>query len=448
MTVRIAINGFGRIGRQVVRRVLQTGADVDVVVVNSRQARPETCAHLLKYDSLYGRYPGDVSHHDGNLVIDGRTIRITDQPDPLQSPWRAYDIDVVVEATGRFTSRDSAAFHLRSGARKVIITAPARYEDLTVVVGVNDHLYDPERHHVVSADSGTTNCLAPILKVLHDAFGVEGALVTSIDAFTRDDRLLDGSHRDLRRARAATLNMTPTKTETAKAIDRVLPALAGRVAGIAVRVPVPGVSLVDLSVRLTRPTTMDQLNDVFRAVATGPLAPVIGVTDEPLVSADLRGDSRSAVIDLTSTRRGPGTQAKVLSWYDNEAGYAARVVDLCRLLSGEGLEEAREGCHSADADQHQRDDEGGAEVDRASLEDAAQAGPGHEPDHDCHGGDPRQRSDGRIPLEPALGRGAGLGQRGEEPDGRDADTSCDHGGSRRPVRLVSLGGGDFLGVEP
>jgi glyceraldehyde 3-phosphate dehydrogenase len=334
VTVRIAVNGFGRIGRQVVRRVLQEGRDLDLVVVNSRQARPEVLTYLLKYDSLHGRYPGEVSHHDGCLVIDDREIRVTDQPDPLLSPWDAFDIDVVVEATGRFTNRDSAAFHLRSGARKVLITAPARYDDFAVVVGVNDHLYDPDRHHVVSAGSGTTNCLAPILKVLHDAFGVEGALVTSIEAFTREDRLLDGSHHDLRRARAATLNMTPTKAEAATAIDRLLPALAGRVAGIAVRVPVPDVSLVDLSVRLTQLTTMDQLNDAFREAAAGPLAPVLGVTDEPLVSADFRGDSRSAVIDLTFTRRGPGTQAKVIGWYDNEAGYAARVVDLCRLLGG------------------------------------------------------------------------------------------------------------------
>jgi glyceraldehyde 3-phosphate dehydrogenase len=239
---------------------------------------------------------------------------------------------VVVEATGRFTHRDAAASHLRSGARKVLVTAPARHDDLTVVVGVNDHLYDPDRHHVVSAGSCTLNCLAPMLTVLHDAFGVDGALMTSIHAFTRDQQLLDGTHHDLRRARAATLNMTPTKTGAGRAIDRVLPQLAGRVVGIAVRVPVPDVSLVDLSVTLTRVTTMAQINDAFREAAAGPLARILGVTDEPLVSADLHGETRSAVIDLASSRRGPGTQAKVLGWYDNEAGYSARVVDLCQLL--------------------------------------------------------------------------------------------------------------------
>lgn len=334
MTVRVAINGFGRIGRQVVRRVIQSEADVDVVVVNSRKARPEICAHLLQYDSVLGRYPGEISHDDENLVVDGRTIRVTDRPEPLLCFWRAFDIDVVVEATGQFTHRDDAAYHLRAGARKVLVTAPARFEDLTVVVGVNDHLYDPDRHHVVSAGSCTTNCLAPMLTVLHDSFGVEGALVTSIHAFTRDQQLLDGTHHDLRRARAAALNMTPTKTGAAKAIDRVLPQLAGRVVGIAVRVPVPDVSLVDLSVTLTRPTTMGQINDAFRNAAAGSMAGVLGVTDEPLVSTDFQGDTRSAVIDLASTRRGPGTQAKVLGWYDNEAGYAARVVDLCELLGG------------------------------------------------------------------------------------------------------------------
>jgi glyceraldehyde 3-phosphate dehydrogenase len=336
---RIAINGFGRIGRQVVRRIAQTDADIDVAVVNSRRARPEVCAHLLKYDSVFGRYPGEVGHDDAHLLVDGRVIRVTDQPDPLLSPWHAFDVDVVVEATGRFTHRDDAVSHLRAGARKVLITAPARYEDLTVVVGVNDHLYDPDRHHVVSAGSCTTNCLAPTLKVLHEAFGVESALMTSVHAFTRDQQLLDGTHGDLRRARAATLNMTPTKTGAARAIDRVLPELAGRVVGIAVRVPVPDVSLIDLSVTLDCPTTMDQINAAFCEAAAGPLAPVLGVTDEPLVSSDFQGDTRSAVIDLASTRRGPGTHAKVLAWYDNEAGYAARVVDLCRLLGASQVAE-------------------------------------------------------------------------------------------------------------
>ena len=333
MTVRIAINGFGRIGRQVVRRIAQTGADVNVVAINSRGAPPEICAHRLKYDSIFGRYPGKVSHGEECLFVDGRAIRVTDQPEPRLCSWHALDIDVVVESTGRVTHRDDAAYHLRAGARKVLVTATARYADITMVIGVNDHLYDPDRHHVVSAGSSTTSCLAPMLRVLHDAFGVQGALMTSIHAFMRDEQLLDGTHHDLRRARATTLNMTPTKTGAARAIDRVLPELAGRVEGIAVQVPVPDVSLVDLSVTLTRPTTMEQVNDAFRKAAAGSLACILGVTDEPLVSADFQGDTHSAVIDLASTRRGPGTQAKVLGWYDNEAGYAARVVDLCQILA-------------------------------------------------------------------------------------------------------------------
>ncbi|HEX9316690.1 MAG TPA: type I glyceraldehyde-3-phosphate dehydrogenase, partial [Actinomycetota bacterium] len=251
---------------------------------------------------------------------------------PLLCPWHAYDVDVVVEATGRFTHREQAAQHLRAGASRVLITAPAKYEDVTIVMGVNDEAYDPDRHHVVSAASCTTNCLAPLLKVLHSAFGVAGGLMTTIHAFTRDQELLDGTHSDLRRARAATLNMTPTKTGAAKAIDKVLPELTGRIVGIAVRVPIPDVSLVDLNVTLERPATMEQINHAFRSAAEGPLAPVLDVTEEPLVSSDFHGDTHSAVVDLASTRRGPNGQAKVLAWYDNEAGYAARVVDLCRCM--------------------------------------------------------------------------------------------------------------------
>ena len=330
--MKIAINGFGRIGRQVLRRIAQSEPGIEVAVVNSIRAEPAVCAHLLKYDSIFGRYPGVVENDDKHLVVDGRTIRVTSEPDPLLCPWHAYGVDVVVEATGRFTHRDDAVAHLKAGARKVLITAPARYEDVTIVMGVNDDAYDPERHHVVSAASCTTNCLAPMLKVLHESFGVAGGLMTTIHAFTRDQELLDGTHKDLRRARAATLNMTPTKTGAARAIDRVMPELAGRIVGIAVRVPIPDVSLVDLNVTLERPVTVGQINEAFVEAAAGPMAPVLGATDEPLVSCDFHGDTRSAIVDLSSTRRGPGTHAKVLAWYDNEAGYAARVVDLCRIL--------------------------------------------------------------------------------------------------------------------
>jgi len=330
--VRVGINGFGRIGRQVLRQIARSARDMDVVVVNSVRAKPELCAHLFKYDSVFGRYQGTVDHDDDHLIVDGRQVRITSQADPLLCPWHAFDVDVVIEATGRFTHRDHASAHLRAGARKVLITAPARYEDLTVVMGVNDERYEPDRHHVVSAASCTTNCLAPVLTVLHDSFGVAGGLMTTIHAFTRDQELLDGTNGDLRRARAATLNMTPTKTGAAKAIDQVMPHLAGRIVGIAVRVPIPDVSLVDLSATLDVPATVQDINDAFREAAGGRLRGVLDVTEEPLVSGDFHGDTNSAVMDLVSTRRGPGTQTKVLAWYDNEAGYSARVVELCRLL--------------------------------------------------------------------------------------------------------------------
>ena len=330
--VRVGINGFGRIGRQVLRQMAKSCPDMDVVVVNSVRAKPDLCAHLFKYDSVFGRYQGTVGHDDDHLIVDGRQVRITSQADPLLCPWHAFDVDVVIEATGRFTHRDHASAHLRAGARKVLITAPARYEDLTVVMGVNDDQYDPDRHHVVSAASCTTNCLAPVLTVLHDSFGVSGGLMTTIHAFTRDQELLDGTNGDLRRARAATLNMTPTKTGAAKAIDQVMPHLAGRIVGIAVRVPIPDVSLVDLSATLEVPATVQDINDAFREASAGRLRGVLDVTEEPLVSGDFHGDTNSAVMDLVSTRRGPGTQTKVLAWYDNEAGYSARVVELCRLL--------------------------------------------------------------------------------------------------------------------
>jgi len=335
MAIKVAINGFGRIGRQVLRQIALGEPELEVVAVNSTRTTPEICAHIFKYDSVFGRYSGKVDFDDRHLIVDGRPIRITDQRDPLLCPWHAFGVDVVVEATGHFTHREAAAKHLKAGAGKVIITAPGQYEDVTLVMGVNDEMYDAGRHRVISAASCTTNCLAPMLKVLHSEFGVEGALMTTIHAFTRDQQLLDGTHRDPRRARAATLNMTPTKTGAAKAIDKVMPELAGRVVGIAVRVPVPDVSLVDLSVTLSKSVTVEQINEAFREAAQGPMARVLDVTDEPLVSSDFHGDKHSTIMDLESTRRGPGTQAKVLAWYDNEAGYSARVVDLCNLL-GEG----------------------------------------------------------------------------------------------------------------
>ncbi|HYN36956.1 MAG TPA: type I glyceraldehyde-3-phosphate dehydrogenase [Actinomycetota bacterium] len=344
MTLRIGINGFGRIGRQILRRVLALGDEIAVPVINSRGAAPELAAHLFKYDSVFGRFPGEC-HADGeDLIVNGRSIRITAHEDPVLCPWQAFEVDVVLEATGGFTTRDAAAAHLHAGAQKVIITAPAKDEDLTVVVGVNDSAYDPEQHHVISAASCTTNCLAPVLFVLHEYFGVKSGLMTTIHSFTRDQELLDGTHSDLRRARAATLNMTPTKTGAAKAIDKVFPELAGRIVGCAVRVPLPDVSLLDLVVVLNDPPEVQRANEAFQEAAQGRMKGILDVTSEPLVSSDFHGDVHSAVVDLASTMKAPSGCLKVLAWYDNEAGYAARVVDLARMI-GERLPRMAAGTH-------------------------------------------------------------------------------------------------------
>ncbi|MGQ0678848.1 MAG: type I glyceraldehyde-3-phosphate dehydrogenase [Actinomycetota bacterium] len=336
MTTRIAINGFGRIGRQVLRQISLGHPELEVVAINSSRTTGKMAAHMFMYDSVHGRYTGKVDFDSQNLIVDGRVIRVTDQRDPLLCPWHAFGVDIVVEATGHFNHREAAAKHLKAGANKVVITAPGQYEDVTLVVGVNEHIYDHDRHHIISAASCTTNCLAPMLKVLHRDFGVEGALMTTIHAYTRDQQLLDGTHSDPRRARAATLNMTPTKTGAAKAIDKVMPELAGRIVGIAVRVPVADVSLVDLSVTLSRHTMTEEINDAYKAAALSPeMSNVLDVTVEPLVSSDFAGDTHSTVMDLASTRRGPGTQLKVLAWYDNEAGYSARVVDICSMIAAE-----------------------------------------------------------------------------------------------------------------
>ncbi|HVM00726.1 MAG TPA: type I glyceraldehyde-3-phosphate dehydrogenase [Egibacteraceae bacterium] len=334
MATRVAINGFGRIGRQVLRQVADDD-DVVVVAVNSGRGRPSSLAQLFFYDSVYGRFPGQVAHDDGHLVVQGRPVAVLTERDPARLPWAAMGVDVVVEATGSFNNLEGACAHLDAGARKVLITAPAARVPLTAVVGVNDDRYDPETHHVISAASCTTNCLAPMVKVLHEAFGVVGGLVTTIHAFTRDQEIHDAIHDDPRRGRAASMNMTPTRTGAAKAIGKVLPELAGSLVGIAVRVPVPDVSLTDLSVLLARPTTAEEINAVFTAASADPAwAGVLNVSGEPLVSCDYVGDRHSCTVDLDSTRGASGNQFKVLGWYDNEAGYAARVVDLVRMLGG------------------------------------------------------------------------------------------------------------------
>lgn len=331
---RVAINGFGRIGRQVLRQ-LADDPDVAVVAVNSGRGRPSSLAQLFFYDSVYGRFQGDVAHGDGHLVVQGRRIEVLTERNPARLPWAAMGVDVVIEATGSFNNHEDASAHLQAGARKVLITAPARGVPLTAVVAVNDGRYDPYVHHVISAASCTTNCLAPMAKVLNDAFGVVGGLVTTIHAFTRDQEIHDAIHDDPRRGRAASMNMTPTRTGAAKAIDKVLPEIAGSLVGIAVRVPVPDVSLTDLSVVLEKPTTAREINEVFTAASEDPAwAGVLAVSGEPLVSCDYVGDRHSCTIDLDSTRGAPGNQFKLLGWYDNEAGYAARVVDLVRMLGG------------------------------------------------------------------------------------------------------------------
>ncbi|HEX9696169.1 MAG TPA: type I glyceraldehyde-3-phosphate dehydrogenase [Actinomycetota bacterium] len=332
MTIRCAINGFGRIGRTMLRRMLTDGG-VEPVAVNSDRGTPESIAHLFRYDTVFGRWPGAVEIDGTSMVVDGHPIELISNRDPAALPWHDLGIDVVAEATGRFTAHDDAAAHLRAGARKVLITAPASGADATLVVGVNDHLYDPDAHSIVSGASCTTNCLAPVAAVLHERFGILGGLVTTVHAYTRDQSLVDGTHEDPRRARAAAQNMVPTKTGAAKAIGLVLPDLAGRLVGIAIRVPVCDVSLLDLSVVLERTTGVEEINDAFRLAAlTRPAGRIIGVCDEPLVSSDFRGDDRSCVIDAASTRGGPGNQFKVLAWYDNEWGYASRMVDLVRLI--------------------------------------------------------------------------------------------------------------------
>ncbi|HWO69903.1 MAG TPA: type I glyceraldehyde-3-phosphate dehydrogenase [Actinomycetota bacterium] len=336
MTVRLGINGFGRIGRQVAR-IASRAEDLAVVAVNTRRPDPARLAHLLRYDSVHGPFEGEVRVEDGELWVAGRSVRLTGEEDPGRIDWWSRDVDVVVEASGAFVEGDGARRHLDGGAPRVVITAPAADADATLVVGANEGTFDPARHHVVSAASCTTACLAPVVRVLHRAFEVRGGFALTVHAYTRDQELVDGTHDDLRRARAAALNIVPTRTGAARILGRVLPDLDGRISATAVRVPVADVSLLSLSVSVEASVPAEEVNDAFREAARGELAPVLGVTEEPLVSSDFVGDPRSAVVDLPMTRvdRGPGgSQVQVLAWYDNEFGYANRVVDLIRLVAG------------------------------------------------------------------------------------------------------------------
>ena len=327
MSVRVGINGFGRIGRNVFRAAHDRGEGIEIVAVNDITDAP-TLAHLLKYDSVHGRYPGTVEQGDDGLVVDGKPVRVLAERDPAALPWSDLGVEVVVESTGLFTARDKAAKHLDAGARKVIISAPATDPDLTVCIGVNDDAYDPEQHHVISNASCTTNCLAPLVAVLHSTFGIERGFMTTTHAYTNDQQILDLPHKDLRRARAAAANVIPTSTGAAKAIGLVIPEMQGRLDGISMRVPVTDGSVTDLIAQLGRETTRDEVNEAFRAAATsGPLAAVLDYTEEPLVSSDIVGQHWSSIFDSKLTMVN-GNLVKVVSWYDNEWGYSCRVVDL------------------------------------------------------------------------------------------------------------------------
>jgi glyceraldehyde-3-phosphate dehydrogenase type I len=329
--VRVAINGFGRIGRTYFRNAWGREG-IEIVAINDLFS-PPTLAHLLKYDSNYGTFPHDVKAGEGCIVVDGVEIPVYAERDPSALPWGRLGVDIVIESTGVFRDRDKAAMHLQAGAKKVIISAPSKGKkaDATIVMGVNHHIYDPEKHHVVSNASCTTNCLAPVAKVLHENFGIKAGLMTTVHAYTNDQRILDLPHKDLRRARAAAINIIPTTTGAAKAIGDVIPELAGRMHGIAMRVPTPTVSVVDLVLTVERVPTEDEVRAVFRAAAEGELKGILRYVDEPLVSGDFKGDPHSAIYDAEETYV-RGDMVKVLAWYDNEWGYSCRLVDLTEYM--------------------------------------------------------------------------------------------------------------------
>lgn len=330
MSTKIAINGFGRIGRLFLRAVAERGVALDVVAVNDL-TDAKTLAHLLKYDSVHGVWRGEVAASDDTLLFEGRRIKTLATGDLAMLPWRELEVEIVVECTGAFTERAQAARHLEQGAKKVLISAPAKDPDVTVVMGVNDSDYDPARHHIVSNASCTTNCLAPLVKVVLDRFGVEEGLMTTVHAYTNDQRILDLPHKDLRRARAAALSIIPTSTGAARAIGLVLPELKGKLDGFALRVPIPDGSVVDLVLTLQRAATAEEINQAVKEAAEGPLAGIIRYTDEPLVSADIVGDPHSCIFDASLTMV-MGRQAKLVAWYDNEWGFSNRLVDLCLKL--------------------------------------------------------------------------------------------------------------------
>ncbi|MBC7105552.1 MAG: type I glyceraldehyde-3-phosphate dehydrogenase [Firmicutes bacterium] len=335
MAVKVGINGFGRIGRLCYRAALGR-PDVEIVAVNDL-TDAATLAHLLKYDSVHGTLPREVRAAEDRFYVDGREVRVLAERDPARLPWGELGVQVVIESTGRFTNAHDAAKHLAAGAKKVIISAPAKEEDLTVVLGVNEDRYDPARHHVISNASCTTNCLAPVAKVLHREFGILQGLMTTAHAYTNDQQVLDLAHKDLRRARAAGMSIIPTTTGAARAVGLVLPELQGKLNGLALRVPVPNVSVVDLVATVSRPVTREEVNGALKRAAEGDLRGILAYTDEPLVSRDFNGDPHSAIVDGPSTMVIDGTLVKVLAWYDNEWGYSNRVIDLVAYIAARGL---------------------------------------------------------------------------------------------------------------
>ena len=331
MSVKVAINGFGRIGRNVLRAA-QKSSGFEIVAINDLTS-PQTLAHLLKYDSIHGVLAAEVSATSDSIQIDGKSIQVFSERDPAALPWKELGVDIVIESTGFFTNGKDAGKHIQAGARKVIISAPGKDVDLTVCMGVNDELYDAAKHNIVSNASCTTNCLAPVAKVLMENFGIVKGLMTTVHAYTNDQNILDLPHSDLRRARAAALSMIPTTTGAAKAVALVLPALKGKLDGLAVRVPTPNVSLVDLVVETEKATTIEEVNGALKAAAEGPLKGILAYCEEPLVSCDFNGNPSSSTVDAATTTVIGGTMVKVMSWYDNEWGYSNRIIDLVQLMA-------------------------------------------------------------------------------------------------------------------
>ena len=331
MATRVGINGFGRIGRNFLRAAYGDPA-LEIVAVNDI-TDAKTLGHLLKYDSVHGAFKGSVEVKDNALAVDGKTVKVFASKDPASLPWKDLGVQVVVESTGRFTDRAGASKHLEAGAKKVVISAPAKEEDITIVLGVNENRYDPAKHHIISNASCTTNCLAPVAKVVLQAFGIKHGFMTTIHSYTNDQQILDLPHKDLRRARAAAMSMIPTSTGAAKAVGLVLPELKGKMHGLAIRVPTPNVSLVDLVAEVEKVATVEEVNNALRKAAEGELQGILGFCEEPLVSVDFNGNSLSSIVDGPSTSVMDGTMVKVLAWYDNEWGYSCRVRDLIKFIA-------------------------------------------------------------------------------------------------------------------